>query len=428
VADDAPDRLAGDPGRLRQVILNLVGNAIKFTERGEVVLRVALDAESESRVTLRFSVRDTGVGIPADKQGRIFEAFAQVDGSTTRRYGGTGLGLAICLQLVELMDGQISVESRPEEGSTFTFTASFGKMAPADASPASVAVTSLAGRRVLVVDDNATTRSIITSLLDRWQMHVLAVESGMAALGALQRAWEAGTPFELVLLDLHMKDMDGFTVAQQIKQDPELDASIILLTSAARPGDGARCRALGLAGYLIKPVMSAQLLEVIQVVFGGRATNRPTTLVTRHSLREDRNRLRLLLAEDNPVNRTMIERMLEKRGHWVRAVENGRQVLTALEAEAFDLILMDVQMPVLDGFEATAAIREQELGTGRHIPILALTAHAMKGDRERCLQKGMDGYASKPIQSQELFAAIETLVPSDLVLARGQTRKENQCP
>ncbi len=411
VAPDAPDRLVGDPGRLRQVIINLVGNAIKFTERGEVVLSVAVDAESESQAALRFSVRDTGIGIPADKQGLIFEPFTQGDGSSTRRYGGTGLGLGICSRLVEMMDGRIMVESRPGEGSTFTFTASFEKEAPADAYLEPVDVASLAGRRVLVVDDNATNRFIISSLLDRWQMSVLTVESAMAAFGALQRARHAGAPFDLVLLDLQMPDMDGFTIAQRIKDDPQLATSIIILTSAAQGGDGARCRALGLAGYLTKPVMSAELLEAVQAVFGGLNTNRPTTLVTTHSIREDRSRLRLLLAEDNPVNQVMIARMLAKRGHRVRAVENGRQVLAALEAEAFDLIIMDVQMPDLDGFETTVAIRERERGTGRHIPILALTAHAMKGDRERCLQKGMDGYASKPIQSEELFAAIETLLP-----------------
>ncbi|MBI5709078.1 MAG: response regulator [Candidatus Eisenbacteria bacterium] len=410
VAPDAPDRLLGDPGRLRQVIAALTDNAIKFTGRGEVVLRVAVDAGSGSRVTLRFSVRDTGIGIPPDKQRLIFEAFTQADGSTTRRHGGAGLGLTICSRIVEMMGGQIMVESEPDGGSTFTFTASFGNRAPADAPPAPAAATSLKGRRVLVVDDNATCRSILTGLLGGWQAHALAVEGGMAALGALRRARDAGSPFDLVLLDARMPDMDGLTVAQHIQQDPQLDAPIILLTSADPSGDAAQCRAPGVAGCLAKPVMGAELLEAIQAVFGRPATSRADTLVARRALREDRDGLRLLLAEDNPVNRAVIVRVLEKRGHRVCAVENGRQALAALEAETFDLIVMDVEMPELDGFETTAAVRERERGTGRHTPILALTAHAMDGDRARCLQKGMDGYASKPIQPEDLFAAIEALV------------------
>ncbi len=407
VAADAPDRVLGDPTRLRQVILNLVGNAIKFTDRGEVVMRVALVAEAPDRVTLGFSVEDTGIGIPEAKQKLIFESFTQVDGSTTRRYGGTGLGLTICRQLVALMGGELSVRSEPGRGSTFSFCVSFPVETGAGAAPAA----SLRDRSVLVVEANATSRSIFTGLLEGWQARPLAVADGPAALAALRDARGAGSPFDLVLLDANVTDGSGLTVAEQIHQDPNLSSPVLLIASVGRHGDAARCRSLGIAGYLTKPVLGGELLEAILAVLGGAASDRPQALVTRHSLREECRRLRLLLAEDNPVNRTMITRILEKRGHYVCAVEDGQRVLQALEGEAFDLVLMDVQMPELDGFETTAAIRERERGTGGHIPIVALTAHALKGDRERCLERGMDGYASKPIQAAELFAIIEELVP-----------------
>ncbi len=417
VVADVPDRLIGDPTRLRQVILNLVGNAIKFTAHGEVVLRVIADTETPEGVTLRFSVQDTGVGIPEPMQKLVFESFTQADGSTTRRHGGTGLGLTICRQIVAMMGGEIGVQSAADRGSTFAFTVSFPVERAAGPAPPAAAV-SLRDRRVLVVEDNATSRSIFASLLDGWQARPMAVENGPAALAALREARDAGVPFALMLLDAHLPGMDGVAMAEQIRQDPSLDTPIILLTSVGRRGDAARLRSLGIAGYLAKPVMGGELLEAIRAVFDGIANDRPAALVTRHSLREERRRMRLLLAEDNPVNRTMIARMLEKRGHYVRAVEDGREVLEALEAEPFDLILMDVQMPELDGFETTAAIRERERGTGGHIPIVALTAHALKGDRERCLEHGMDGYASKPIQAAELFATIEQLVaPRDLPAA-----------
>ena len=422
VAPETPDCLIGDPGRLRQVILNLVGNAIKFTERGEIVLRVVVNAELENGVRLRFAVTDTGIGIPPDKQKVIFEAFTQADGSATRRYGGTGLGLAICSQLVDHMGGQITVESQVGAGTTFTFDTDFEFEPSAAHSAAEQTQVSLADRRILVVDDNATNRSIFTSILDRRQVRALSVESGPAALAALQRAHEAGAPFDLVLMDLQMPGMDGIAVAERILEDPKLTLPIILLTSAGRSGDATRCRELGVAGYLTKPVMSGELIEAIEVILGGAA--RPSSaLVTRHSLQEAHHRLRLLLAEDNPVNRSMVVRMLGKRGHEVLAVENGREVLSALETGTFDLILMDVQMPELDGFETTAAIREKESGTNRHIPIVALTAHAMKGDQERCLAAGMDGYASKPIQTRELMKVIEDLVSrGDPVVALPEDR------
>ena len=422
VDPEAPDRLLGDPVRMRQVLINLVGNAVKFTERGEVVVRVAPSRETPGSVTLRVSVQDTGIGIPADKQRLIFEAFTQVDGSATRRFGGTGLGLTICSQLAELMDGTLEVQSELGVGSTFTFSADF--QVEADQRPAPAV--SLASRRVLVVDDNATNRTIFANLLERWGARVVGVESGAMAIEALRRAQASGAAFDLVLLDLLMPEMDGLEMGRQVQAEPALEVPIILLTSAGRSGDATRCRELGISGYLTKPVMSTELLAAIEAVLGGWAVSR-STFVTRHSLRESHRRLRLLLAEDNPVNRNMIARLLAKQGHEVRAVENGRQVLEALDTESFDLILMDVQMPELDGLETTAAIRRRER-SGAHVPILALTAHAMKGDRERCLSAGMDGYASKPIQAEELLQAIEDLAGGDAHAPAGASASDAGAP
>jgi len=419
VGDDVPDRLIGDPTRLRQLLLNLVGNAIKFTEKGEVVVRAVLVKEQDGDATISVSVQDTGIGIPDDKLGLIFEAFTQADGSTTRRYGGTGLGLAICTQLSEAMGGGLTVTSKPGQGSTFTFTIRLG-VESCEVTTPHVQNVKLRDKLVLIIDDSGTNRTIFSHVLDRWQMKAIGVDSGAAGLEALRRARESGVPVDLVLLDLQMPDMDGLMVAEAIKADPALDCPIILLTSAGRHGDAARCRALGVSGYLTKPVMSEELIGAIRTVFGGHAAGKDDTFVTRHSLQENRSRLRLLLAEDNPVNRGMIAHMLEKRGHFVQGVEDGHDVLQALEAHTFDLILMDVQMPSLDGFKTTAIIREKEQATGRHIPIIALTAHAMRGDRERCLAQGMDGYVTKPIQMGALLSAVEELVPRPEPEAKGR--------
>jgi CheY-like chemotaxis protein/HPt (histidine-containing phosphotransfer) domain-containing protein len=410
IRTEVPDTLIGDPSRLRQILVNLVGNAIKFTERGEVIVTVGLEAPAaEGQAELHFAVRDTGIGIPREKQGLIFETFAQADGSMTRRYGGTGLGLAICSQLVGLMGGRIWVESQPGQGSTFHFTASFRIQENPSAGVCRLAPASLRGLPVLVVDDNAANRRILQEMLTQWGMLPVLADSGATALAELERARDAGRGFPLVLTDAAMPEMDGFMLAQQIKLTPDFAATaIIMLTSAGRRGDAARCRDLGVAAYLPKPVSQSDLLDAIVTVLGGTPEDRsPRSLVTRHTLRENRPRFRILVAEDNAVNQKLAVRILENWGHAAAVVGNGREALAALDAQGFDLVLMDVQMPEMDGFEATAASRRREAETGRRIPIIAMTAHAMKGDRERCLEAGMDAYVSKPIGRQALAEAIE---------------------
>jgi PAS domain S-box-containing protein len=412
VRADVPDGVVGDPGRLRQVIVNLVGNAIKFTERGEVVVRVerAAPEENGADFTLHFSVSDTGIGIPPEKRERIFEAFTQVDASTTRKYGGTGLGLTISGQLVNLMGGRIWVESEPGQGSTFHFTAHFGQSAGV-VRPATTDLADLEGLRVLVVDDNATNRRILEEMLTSWRMQPEVVEGGRPALRALHVAAAEGRPFGLVLLDGHMPGMDGFMLAGLIHGDPQLaGTTVLMLTSAGQPGDIARCRSLGIGAYLMKPIKQSELLETI-VASLGRPTGQEPEPAPAPELEKARRPLQVLLAEDGEVNQKLAIRLLEKKGHTVTLAINGLEALAAWRRGAFDLILMDVQMPEMDGLEATAEIREEERRTGRHVPILAMTAYAMKGDRERCLEVGMDGYVSKPIQAEELWKAIDALVP-----------------
>jgi PAS domain S-box-containing protein len=414
ILPDVPDAVAGDPTRLRQVIVNLVGNAIKFTEKGEVVVSVSLvpcplslaDDEGQGTIELHFAVRDTGIGIPPEKQRAIFEAFSQADASTTRHYGGTGLGLTISARLVEMMGGRLRVESEAGRGSTFHFTVRFG---PATAAAASRAVSrpdSLQDLPVLVVDDNDTNRLILHEMLTNWRMRPTAVSGAEGAMEALRRAAAAGEPFALVLLDAMMPGVDGFTLAGQIKQSPELAGAVLLmLSSAGRPEDAARCRRLGIAIYLTKPVKQSELLDAIltarhEVV--GEAEPHVPEGVSPAGTR----RLRVLLAEDNVVNQKLAVRLLERAGHTAAVVGSGRQAIEALAREPFDLVLMDVQMPEMGGFEATAVIRRGEEATGRHMPIIAMTAHAMKGDRERCLQAGMDDYVAKPVRAQDLFDAL----------------------
>ena len=408
-----PETLIGDPVRLRQILVNLIGNAIKFTKQGEIVLRVEAEEKAGKSVSLHFSVKDTGIGIPQDRQKLIFEAFTQADSSMTRKFGGTGLGLTISSTLVQLMGGRVWVESEPGKGSTFHFTAKFGLgKTPAVRVPAQNLV-DLRSMPVLVVDDNATNRRMLEGMLLAWFMMPTLAEGGREALAILRKAKENGKPFPLVLTDMQMPDMDGFALAELIKDDPGLaGATIMMLTSAGQRGDAARCRELGIAAYLTKPIQRSDLREAILTALGNRSVEKDkAALITRHSLREARRSLRILLAEDNLVNQTLAIRLLEKHGHTVVVANNGREALAILERSApggFDLALMDIQMPEMDGFEATAAIREKEKTSGKHLPIIALTAHAMKGDQERCAAAGMDGYVSKPIHPDELFQAIES--------------------
>jgi two-component system, sensor histidine kinase and response regulator len=398
---DVPEGLVGDPGRLRQIVVNLVGNAIKFTDHGEVIAYVEVQSRTAEDVFLHFTIADTGIGIAAEKQRVIFEAFTQADGSMTRTYGGTGLGLAISSRLVEFMKGKIWVESELGKGSRFHFTAQFGlqkesirKIIPRDPMM-------LRDMRVLVVDDNESNRHILVKMLSGWHANPVAVESGAKAMAVLREGQGLGRTFPLILLDAQMPEMDGFALVESIKRNPEWDAAtIMMLSSAGQRGDARRCRQLGVAAYLTKPVRQAELLDAILTALGTKPKRE--VLITRHSLREDHGHLRILLVEDNEVNQVLALRMLEKRGHTVTVAANGKEALEALGKNAFQLVFMDVQMPVMDGLEATRAIRARESGSGVHVPIVAMTAHAMVGDEDRCREAGMDDYLSKPIRPQEL--------------------------
>ncbi|HTR37897.1 MAG TPA: response regulator [Bryobacteraceae bacterium] len=414
VPPEIPNHVVGDPVRLRQVILNLVGNAIKFTEKGEVILRVEAESRDADGLTLHYSVRDTGIGIPLEKQNLIFEPFNQADSSTTRKYGGTGLGLTISVRLIEMMGGRMWIESQPGSGSTFHFSARFGHATEVNSSTASADPAVLDGLRVLVVDDNATNRQILEHTLLFWRMTPTAVSSGRAALQSLKEASEAGAPFRLMIIDCHMPEMDGFMLVEEIQKTPQLEMpASVMLTSGGQRGDGIRCKQLGIAAYLIKPVSQSDLLEtLLRVVAPSAGDGRATQPITRHTLREARKPIRVLLAEDNAVNQRLASRLLEREGHSVVVVADGLKAVEAMEAGAFDLVLMDVQMPSMDGMEATALIRQKEKDTGLHVPIIAMTAHAMAGDRQRFLASGMDNYVSKPIHSRELFEAIDAVLSS----------------
>jgi len=402
---DVPDRLLGDAGRLRQVVLNLVGNAIKFTPQGEVVLRVDPESRENGHAVLHFSVRDTGIGIDPCKQRMIFEPFEQADTSTTRKYGGTGLGLAITARLVELMGGRIWVESTPGEGSTFHFTAQFACGPDGQSTQPSASLERLDQLDVLVVDDNATNRLIMLEMLGSWRMRPKAVASADEALAAMAEAVQAGHPFHLVLLDSQMPGTDGFSLARQISQSELLAGpAIMMLSSGCQLDEVSYCREVGISTYLIKPIKPSELFDAI-VENIWKANPQPPRAPTTAE-KPDRS-LQVLLAEDSPVNQTVAVRLLEKRGHHVTLADNGREAVERTSEQAFDVVLMDVQMPLMDGFQATAEIRRREQTTGLHLPIIAMTAHAMKGDRERCLEAGMDGYVSKPVHPNELFAAVE---------------------
>jgi len=410
-APEVPDALIGDPDRLRRIVVNLVGNAIKFTEHGEVVVQVNVEAHGEPDILLHFSVTDTGIGIPSEKQQHIFEAFAQADSSTTRKYGGTGLGLAISAQLCELMNGVMWVESEEGRGSIFHFTAHFGRPEARGEKSGESEPVKLRDLPVLVVDDNSTNRKILEEMIANWRMKPVAAPNGPAAMEALQRAHKNGTPFRLVLLDGHMPGMDGFEVAARVKQDPQLHgAEVILLTSAGRSEDVARAKAVGVAAALSKPVKQSELWDAIVTALnvpGQQKTRGASPSAAARTRARARRPLRVLLAEDNPVNQEVALRLLERRGHSVIVAENGKQALTAIERHKFDLVLMDVQMPEMGGLEATQLIREKEKSTGEHLPILAMTAHAMQGDRERCIAAGMDGYLAKPIDPKSFLQTVE---------------------
>jgi len=415
-----PQEVMGDPGRLRQVLTNLIGNAIKFTAKGEVVLRAGAEEIGEGAVSLQFQVADTGIGIARDKQKVIFEPFSQADGSTTRRYGGTGLGLSISSQLVEMMGGRIWVDSEVDKGSVFHVVVEAKVVSHPQEAPQAARTANLGGVRVLIVDDNASSRRVLAALTSGWGMRSVVMEDGPSGLVELQEGARSGDPYRLALVDFQMPGMDGFTLCERARQDASLaSTSMILLTSAGFRGDAARCRELGVRAYLIKPVIGQELLECIQTVLGtsgaapepGSPQLASPQPLTRHSLRETRRRLHILLAEDNPINQAVATRMIEKQGHTVVTAKDGKEALELLERDSFDVVLMDVQMPIMDGLEATAQIRAREALTGAHQKIIALTAHAMKGDRERCLDAGMDDYLSKPLKSELLFATIDRMLP-----------------
>ena len=408
IAPDVPAGIIGDPVRLRQVLSNLVGNAIKFTEHGHVAIDVREERHGDDVTMLHFEISDTGIGVPADKHATIFEAFSQADGSTTRRFGGTGLGLTISSTLVGMMGGKIWVESEPP-GSTFHFTASFDVTALGEPRNAPAAV--LAELPVLIVDDNPVNRRILQKQVTRWQMKPTCVENGEAAIEALDAAVRAGTPYALVLLDANMPGMDGFGVAEQIARNPGIaGTTIMMLTSSGQYSDAGRWRSVGISACLTKPIDSADLYDAICRLIGGGSmpqSSPSSSFKAKGAAAPTGRSVKVLLVEDNIVNQRVALGLLARRGHVVTVANDGGEALAALEAGTFDVILMDLQMPHMGGFEATAEIRRRESESGGHIRIIAMTAHAMSGDRERCLAAGMDEYVAKPIEPAALYASVE---------------------
>jgi two-component system, sensor histidine kinase and response regulator len=428
ISPAVPACLVGDSDRLRQIVVNLVGNAIKFTEKGEVAMRVepCENPPSDDKIcVLHFELRDTGIGIPIEKQALIFDAFSQADGSTTRRFGGTGLGLTISSRLVALMKGRIWVDSEVGRGSIFHFTAEFGVTEAIGEDPLSTRVDELNQLRVLVVDDNATNRRVLRDILTNWHMKPALAASGREALALMREAADRLERFPIVLLDHMMPEMDGFAVAEEIQKDPKLAGATIIMLSSRRSGDALdRCRKLGFAGYLHKPIRQSDLLRVMLSALAagsppsaaGGSSVPPTVSESARGQSGSKGNggLRILLVEDNRINQRVALRMLEKEGHHVTIAEDGKKALIAVEQNTFDLVFMDVQMPEMDGYETTAEIRAREQATGRHLPIVAMTARAIKGDRERCLASGMDDYVSKPVTFHELHRVLQAVhAPSE---------------
>ena len=418
VEPDVPSLLRGDPGRVRQVLTNLVDNAVKFTSQGEIKVHALLGKEDDDRATIRFAVSDTGIGIPEERLNKLFEAFTQTDASTTRKYGGTGLGLSIGKQLAELMGGEIGAESEEGKGSTFWFTAVFEKQ-PEGSCLEPMIREDVRGKRVLVVDDNETNVLVLEQQLQSWGCRWDDAPDGKTALAKLHAALAEGDPFAIVVLDMQMPEMDGETLGRKIKADPTLrDVTLVMMSSIGRRGDAARLREIGFSAYLTKPVKRSHLYDCLVSVLSlktQREGDQAKPLVTKHSIAEDkRHKVRILLAEDSIVNQKVALKILEKLGYRADAVANGLEAVKALETLPYDLVLMDVQMPEMDGFEATAAIRNPHSAVRNHeIPIIAMTAHAMKGDREKCVEAGMNDYVSKPVRPKELSDAIERRLGRD---------------
>ena len=420
-APDVPAYLRGDPGRLRQILTNLAGNAIKFTQAGEIAVKASLVSETEGEAVLRFSVRDTGIGIPADKQKLLFQKFTQADASTTRKYGGTGLGLAISKQLVEMMDGEVGIESEEGRGSEFWFTARLAKQPEHERTVTPPA--DIRGVHVLVVDDNATNREVLTTQLQSWGVRTENASDAFAALKALYQARDSGDPFRVAVLDMQMPGMDGVALGRAIKTDETLKSThLVLLSSLGQRGEAKHMEEVGFSAYLTKPARQSELFDCLAAVLAGTApASRP--LVTRHSIREmRRGAVRVLLAEDNITNQDVALGILEKLGLRADAVANGAEAVHALETLPYDLVLMDVQMPEMDGYEATRHLRDPHSSVLNHqIPIIAMTANAMQGDREKCLRAGMNDYVSKPIMPQALAEALDKWLPQDIPSTMTQT-------
>jgi len=412
---DIPDDVVGDPGRLRQIIINLVNNAIKFTEEGEVGVFIKEMSRSKNKINLHFKVKDTGMGIPKNKQKKIFDAFHQIDGSMSRKHEGTGLGLAISYQLVDLLGGRMWLESKMGKGSTFHFTINLGLQKETEKQrKISTTLKEIKDLPVLIVDDNPTNRRILEEMLLGWHMKPTLKENGKSALEALNQAYAAKNQFPLMIIDAHMPEMDGFTLAKKIKNNPNFsDITVMMLTSCGIRGDSHLCQKLGISAYLTKPIKQSDLLDAIMLALSENSKSKKEDfVVTKHTIRESHKKLHILLAEDNVINQKVAIRILEKEGHSIFVANNGQEVLSALQKEDYDLILMDVQMPVMDGFEATRAIRKKESKKETHIPIIAMTAYALKGDRERCIKAQMDDYISKPINPEDLSRKIANVVNS----------------